>query len=62
VHERGVTQSPGSYFLGLTWQHTRGSALIGFVKDDGAHIAEQVRAYARPRGTGCAGASRVTTR
>ena len=25
---------PGLYFLGLTWQHTRGSALIGWVKDD----------------------------
>lgn len=48
VHERGVTESPGLYFLGLTWQHTRGSALIGFVKDDAAHIAEQIRAYARP--------------
>jgi putative flavoprotein involved in K+ transport len=47
VHERGVTRSPGLYFLGLTWQHTRGSALIGFVKDDAAYIAEQVRAYGR---------------
>ena len=35
-HHRGVTDVPGLYFLGLTWQYTRGSALIGFVKDDAA--------------------------
>jgi putative flavoprotein involved in K+ transport len=50
VHERGVTRSPGLYFLGLTWQHTRGSALIGWVKDDAAHIAQQISAY-RPAAT-----------
>ena len=42
VHERGVTTSPGLYFLGQLWQHTRGSALLGWVKDDAAYIAEQV--------------------
>jgi putative flavoprotein involved in K+ transport len=45
MHERGVTRSPGLYFLGLTWQQTRGSALIGWVKDDAAHIAEEISAY-----------------
>ena len=35
---------PGLYFLGLTWQHTRGSALIGWVKDDAEFIAEQIAA------------------
>ena len=39
VHQRGVTESPGLYFLGLPWQHTRGSALLGWVKDDAAYIA-----------------------
>jgi putative flavoprotein involved in K+ transport len=39
-HARGVTGVPGLYFLGLTWQHTRGSALIGWVKDDAEFIAE----------------------
>jgi putative flavoprotein involved in K+ transport len=39
THRRGVTDVPGLYFLGLPWQHTRGSALLGFVKDDAAHIA-----------------------
>jgi putative flavoprotein involved in K+ transport len=28
VHRRGVTEIPGLYFLGLSWQHTRGSALL----------------------------------
>jgi putative flavoprotein involved in K+ transport len=39
AHERGVTEVPGLYFLGLPWQHTRGSALLGFVADDAAHVA-----------------------
>ena len=43
VHERGVTASPGLYFLGLPWQHTRGSALLGWVKDDAEYIAEPHR-------------------
>ncbi len=42
LHRRGVTSSPGLYFLGLTWQHTRGSALLGWVKDDAEHIAVQI--------------------
>ena len=33
-HRRGVTAIPGLYFLGLPWLHTRGSALLGWVKDD----------------------------
>lgn len=44
-HRRGVTDVPGLYFLGLTWQHTRGSALIGWVKDDAEFIAEQIAAF-----------------
>ena len=42
-HRRGVTTVPGLYFLGLTWQHTRGSALIGWVEDDAEFIAEEIR-------------------
>jgi putative flavoprotein involved in K+ transport len=38
AHRRGVTDIPGLYFLGLAWQHTRGSALLGFVADDAAHV------------------------
>jgi hypothetical protein len=42
VHRRGVTDVPGLYFLGLSWQHTRGSALLGFVKDDTAYLADRI--------------------
>jgi putative flavoprotein involved in K+ transport len=48
-HRRGVTDVPGLYFLGLTWQHTRGSALIGWVKDDAEFIAERIAEYKLPR-------------
>jgi putative flavoprotein involved in K+ transport len=49
-HRRGVTDVHGLYFLGLTWQHTRGSALIGWVKDDAEFIAEQLAAYQESKG------------
>jgi putative flavoprotein involved in K+ transport len=48
-HRRGVTDVPGLYFLGLTWQHTRGSALIGWVKHDAEFIAEQIAAYQKSK-------------
>jgi putative flavoprotein involved in K+ transport len=38
AHSRGVTDVPGLYVLGLSWQHTRGSALLGFIADDAAHV------------------------
>jgi len=41
-HRRGVTDVPGLFFLGLTWQWTRGSALIGWVKDDAAFLGERL--------------------
>jgi putative flavoprotein involved in K+ transport len=46
MHHRGVTCSPGLYFLGLTWQYTRGSALLGWVKDDAQFIAGRIAAHA----------------
>ena len=45
-HRRGVTEVSGLYFLGLTWQHTRGSALLGWVKDDAEFIADRIAAGA----------------
>jgi putative flavoprotein involved in K+ transport len=42
LHQRGVTPSPGLYMLGLTWQHTRGSALLGWVGSDAAFLAGQI--------------------
>jgi putative flavoprotein involved in K+ transport len=48
-HVRGVTSEPGLYFLGLSWQHTRGSALLGWVKDDAEYIAERIAALSEDR-------------
>jgi putative flavoprotein involved in K+ transport len=48
-HRRGVTDVPDLFFLVLTWQHTRGSALIGWVKDDAEFIAEQINALQEAR-------------
>jgi putative flavoprotein involved in K+ transport len=42
LHQRGVTPSPGLYVLGLTWQHTRTSALLGWVRNDAAFLAGQI--------------------
>ncbi|HET6548418.1 MAG TPA: NAD(P)/FAD-dependent oxidoreductase [Solirubrobacter sp.] len=47
THRRGVTGIPGLYFLGLPWQHTRGSALMGWVKDDAGYIAQRIEASAQ---------------
>ncbi len=44
---RGITPSPGLYTLGRSWQHTRGSALLGWVGNDAAFLAEQIAARAR---------------
>jgi putative flavoprotein involved in K+ transport len=46
VHRRGVTAAPGLYFLGLPWQHTRGSALLGWVGRDAAFLAGRIAAHA----------------
>jgi putative flavoprotein involved in K+ transport len=46
-HSRGVTDVPGLYFLGLTWQHTRGSALIGWVGGDAEFVAGKIDASGR---------------
>jgi putative flavoprotein involved in K+ transport len=45
-HRRGVTAVPGLYFLGLPWLHTRGSALLGWVKDDAEHLAGRIAEHA----------------
>jgi putative flavoprotein involved in K+ transport len=46
MHRRGVTAAPGPYFLGLPWQHTRGSALLGWVGRDAAFLAGRIAAHA----------------
>jgi hypothetical protein len=35
--------------LGLTWQHTRTSALLGWVRNDAAFLAEQIASRADGR-------------
>jgi len=45
-HRRGVTEIAGFYTLGLQWQHTRGSALLGFVGADAAFIADRIASRA----------------
>jgi putative flavoprotein involved in K+ transport len=42
VQRRGVTEVPG-----LSWQHTRGSALLGFVNDDATYLADQIQVHRR---------------
>jgi putative flavoprotein involved in K+ transport len=48
VHDRGVTQHPGVFFLGLHWLHRQRSAFIRGAEEDarhlGARIAERSRA------------------
>jgi putative flavoprotein involved in K+ transport len=41
---RGVTPSPGLYTLGRIWQHTRGSALLGWVGNDARFLAGRIAA------------------
>jgi putative flavoprotein involved in K+ transport len=62
THRRGVTEVSGLYFLGLTWQHTRGSALLGFVNDDAAYLAGRIAAHQRATSAALAGsASRASS-
>ncbi len=56
-HARGVTAAAGLYFVGLPWQHTRGSALLGWVKDDAAYIAERIDEFVPERTATGTGAS-----
>ena len=57
VHRRGVSTVRGLYFLGLPWLHTTGSALLGFVWRDAAHLAATIEARCPPVDGGRTGAS-----
>jgi len=46
VHREGVTAWPGLYFLGLPWQRTRGSSVLGWVDRDARALAERLTAAA----------------
>jgi len=42
VYQRGVSPVPGLYFMGRSWQWTRGSALLAGVGDDAAYVASRI--------------------
>ncbi|MGD8626407.1 MAG: NAD(P)/FAD-dependent oxidoreductase [Anaerolineae bacterium] len=42
IQERGVTQQPGLYFLGLHWLHTLKSGLFFGVGEDAAHVTSHI--------------------
>jgi putative flavoprotein involved in K+ transport len=46
-HQRGVTEFPGLYFLGMHNQYSRGSSLIHWVRHDAAYITGQAQAHIR---------------
>jgi putative flavoprotein involved in K+ transport len=62
VHRRGVSEVPGLYFIGLSWQHTRGSALLGFVNDDAAYLADRIATGPGTAGSAAAGVTRQPSR
>lgn len=49
LHTRGRTAVPGLWFVGLPWQHTRGSALLGFVGSDAGWVGEQIHHHHQPK-------------
>lgn len=42
IHDRGVTEVPGLYFVGLPWMHTWGSARFSGIAEDAKHVAERI--------------------
>ncbi len=42
IHERGVSNEAGIYFLGLPWQSRRGSAFIWGVWHDAKYLTDQI--------------------
>lgn len=50
--DRGVTDIPGLYFLGLPWMHTWGSARLSGIAEDADYIASHIAASI-PQPAGC---------
>jgi len=50
AHHRGVTRSPGLYFIGLPWLHTWGSGRLSGVATDARHLAELIAQRGEPNG------------
>lgn len=47
LQKRGVTDSPGLYFVGMWWLHSLKSAMFLGVGEDAAHIASHLTSWAR---------------
>jgi putative flavoprotein involved in K+ transport len=43
AHERGVSPVPNLYFIGRSWQWSRGSALVTGVGEDAEYVVDKVR-------------------
>lgn len=61
LHRRGVTSAAGLYFLGLSWLHTRGSALLGWVARDAAYLAARIASESTWGNPGCDRAGMVVS-
>jgi putative flavoprotein involved in K+ transport len=46
IHQRGVTDVPGAYFLGLQYLHKTKSSFLSGVGEDAAYLAKQIDARA----------------
>ena len=57
IHERGVSQTPGLYFLGLPWLSRRSSAFIWGVWRDAEYLADHIAARSGHSDPGSAGIS-----
>ena len=49
LHNRGITQTEGLYFLGLTWQNTWGSARFSGVARDAEYLLEYIEKHLEAR-------------
>jgi putative flavoprotein involved in K+ transport len=47
VQNRGVTEAPGLYVLGMQCQYSYGSALVWWVKDDASYLVDRIREFSR---------------
>jgi putative flavoprotein involved in K+ transport len=43
VHQRGVSNIDGLYFIGLPWLHTRASATLGGIKNDANYLGNYIK-------------------
>jgi putative flavoprotein involved in K+ transport len=55
IHWRGVSPVPGLYFIGRSWQWTRGSALLAGVGDDASYVGSRITEWLSGKTTELAG-------